>query len=110
MGYKVAFLFLLSFLLLAAGCGGVSRGSGAPTPTPTPGGPSPTPTPTTIPTADHVLVVVLENHGFSQVIGSASMPYLNSLATQHALATNYFADTHPSLGNYFMLTVGELET
>jgi len=55
-------------------------------------------------------VVVLENHGFSQVIGSASMPYLNSLATQHALATNYFADTHPSIGNYFMLTTGNIET
>ena len=53
---------------------------------------------------------MLENHGFAQVIGSPSMPYLNSLATQHALATNYFADTHPSLGNYFMLTVGMEET
>ena len=59
---------------------------------------------------DHVFLVLLENHGYSQVIGSASMPYLNSLANQHALATNYFADTHPSLGNYFMLTVGNMET
>jgi phosphatidylinositol-3-phosphatase len=38
------------------------------------------------------------------------MPYLNSLATQHALATNYFANTHPSIGNYFMLTTGNIET
>ena len=38
------------------------------------------------------------------------MPYLNSLATQNALATNYFANTHPSIGNYFMLTVGAIET
>ena len=37
------------------------------------------------------------------------MPYLNSLATQHALATNYYANTHPSIDNYFMLTVGRAE-
>jgi len=61
-------------------------------------------------TSDHVFVVVLENHGFAQVNGSPAMPYLNSLAAQHALATNYFADTHPSIGNYFMLTTGALES
>ena len=55
-------------------------------------------------------MVVLENHSFSQVIGSPSMPYLNSLANAHSLATNYFADVHPSIGNYFMLTTGQLET
>ena len=55
-------------------------------------------------------MVVLENHGFSQVIGSSAMPYLNSLASQHSLATNYFADGHPSIPNYFMLTVGLPET
>src|SRR5512140_4026644 len=38
------------------------------------------------------------------------MPYFNSLASAHALATNYFANTHPSIGNYFMLTTGNIET
>ncbi len=38
------------------------------------------------------------------------MPYLNSLASSHSLATNYFANTHPSIGNYFMLTTGNIET
>ena len=60
-----------------------------------------------VPAASHVFLVVLENHGFSQVIGSPSMPYLNSLASQGALAANYFANTHPSIGNYFMLTTGQ---
>jgi phosphatidylinositol-3-phosphatase len=62
----------------------------------------------TIPAADHVFLVVLENHSFSQVIGSPAMPYLNSLATQNSLATNYFANIHPSIGNYFMLTTGQI--
>ena len=63
-----------------------------------------------VPAADHVFLVVLENHGFSQVIGSSAMPYLNTLASQNGLAANYFANTHPSIGNYFMLTVGLFES
>ena len=63
-----------------------------------------------VPALDHVFLVVLENHSFSEVIGSPAMPYLNSLASQGALATDYFANTHPSIGNYFMLTVGSEET
>ena len=117
MGPKVVCCVLLfSLLLIVAGCGGgaVSASSGstaAPVPTPSPSPtPSSTPTPTVIPAVDHVFLIVLENHAFSQVIGSPFMPYLNSLAGSHALATNYFANTHPSIGNYFMLTTGNIET
>ena len=38
------------------------------------------------------------------------MPFLNSLVPQGALATQYFANTHPSIGNYFMLTTGQIVT
>ena len=38
------------------------------------------------------------------------MPYLNSLASQGGLATNYFGNAHPSIGNYFMLTTGVIES
>ncbi|MGC2696551.1 MAG: alkaline phosphatase family protein, partial [Candidatus Angelobacter sp.] len=51
-----------------------------------------------------------ENQSYPAVIGSPSMPYLNSLATQNGLATQYFANAHPSIGNYFMLTAGQLIT
>ncbi|PYP90066.1 MAG: hypothetical protein DMG65_12310 [Candidatus Angelobacter sp. Gp1-AA117] len=60
--------------------------------------------------AGHVVVVLEENHSYSSVIGSSAMPYLNSLATQNALATQYFANTHPSIGNYFMMTTGQIIT
>jgi phosphatidylinositol-3-phosphatase len=109
-------MFVL-LLLLGTGCGGSavsasgSTTTATPTPAPTPSpSPIPSPTPATFPAADHVFLVVLENHTFSQVIGSPFMPYLNSLAAQHSLATNYFANTHPSVGNYFMLTTGNIET
>ena len=56
------------------------------------------------------MLVVEENSSYSEVIGSSEMPYLNSLATQYGLATQYFANTHPSIGNYFMLTTGQIVT
>ena len=58
----------------------------------------------------HVFVVTEENHDYAAVIGSSSMPYLNSLAQQYGLATQYYANTHPSIGNYFMLATGQIIT
>jgi len=56
----------------------------------------------------HVVIVLEENTNYASVIGSTSLPYLNSLATRYGLATNYYANSHPSLPNYFVLTVGKL--
>jgi hypothetical protein len=47
---------------------------------------------------------------YSQVIGNSSMPYLNSLARKYGFASSYYGDAHPSLPNYFMLTVGNTVT
>jgi acid phosphatase len=63
-----------------------------------------------VPASRHVVVVVEENHGYNSVIGNPNMPYFNSLATQYGLATQYYANTHPSIGNYFMMTVGQIIT
>jgi acid phosphatase len=63
-----------------------------------------------VPQSNHVVVVLEENHSYSSVIGNSAMPYLNSLASQNALATQYFANTHPSIGNYFMMTSGQIIT
>ncbi len=91
---KSAILVLFLVLLAQFGCGG---SGGSPPP---PQGFSVT----------NVFVVVLENHSFSSVIGNTAMPYLNSLASSKAVAANYFANTHPSIGNYFMLTTGTIPT
>src|SRR6266536_724257 len=64
----------------------------------------------TVPASSHVFLVLEENHSYSSVIGSSSMPYLNSLASKYGLATQYYANTHPSIGNYFMLTAGQIIT
>lgn len=56
----------------------------------------------------HVVVVVEENHSYDEVIGNSGMPYFNSLASTYGLATQYYADLHPSIPNYFMLTTGDI--
>jgi phospholipase C len=78
-----------------------------------PSSPRPGPPPSTsgsVPQFGHVVVVLEENHSYSEVIGNSAMLYLNNLASQYGLATQYFANAHPSIGNYFMLTTGQLVT
>ena len=55
---------------------------------------------------DHVVVIVEENQPSQAIIGNSGAPYINKLATDYALATNYQAVTHPSLPNYLALTSG----
>lgn len=63
----------------------------------------------TLPRPAHVVVVVEENHAFSEIIGSSSAPYINSLAQQGALFTQSFAVTHPSEPNYLALFSGSTQ-
>ena len=58
----------------------------------------------------HVFIVMEENHGWNSVVGNPQMPYLNSLMNNNSVAQGYFANTHPSIGNYFMLTTGQIIT
>ena len=54
----------------------------------------------------HVIWVWMENHSYSTIIGSPQAPYLNNLAGQCGLATNYHNISHPSLPNYIAATSG----
>jgi acid phosphatase len=88
-------------LLLA----GTACGSGA-------SGSQPTVTvPAQIPQSNHIVVVMEENQSYSSVVhNTIDWPNLNNLISSGALATNYYANSHPSIGNYFMLTTGMLLT
>lgn len=63
-----------------------------------------------IPASKHVVILMLENHSYSQVIGNSNAPYLNSLANTYGLATNYDANSHYSIPNYFWVTTGAYVT
>lgn len=62
-----------------------------------------------LPRPDHTVVVVLENHSYSQIIGNAGAPYINSLRSRGANFTNSHAITHPSEPNYLALFAGTTE-
>jgi phosphatidylinositol-3-phosphatase len=100
-------MLTLEVVLLLAGCAG-SGSSGNTISAGIP--PSGTPPPPSIPQFSHVVIVLEENHSYSQVIGNSAMPYLNQLAHTYAVSTQYFANAHPSLPNYFMMTTGQLIT
>ncbi|HEY9825767.1 MAG TPA: alkaline phosphatase family protein [Stenomitos sp.] len=64
---------------------------------------------TTVPGFDHIVVVIEENHSYSQIIGSASAPYINSLAKGGALFTDSHGVTHPSQPNYIAFFTGSTQ-
>lgn len=59
-----------------------------------------------VPRLDHVFLIMMENHGFNQVIGNPSAPFMNDYAYRVNLGTNYYAVAHPSLTNYLEVTGG----
>ena len=121
---------LLTGLLVGplAGCSGTSSGaSGSPATVGTAtsaatgtapsvgtsagGSPGAGSTPTGPPAAtgrpDHVVVVVMENHAYGDVVGSGSAPWVNTLPA--AVFTNWHAVTHPSQPNYLALFSGSTQ-
>jgi hypothetical protein len=54
----------------------------------------------------HVVIIVMENAEYGEVMGSSQAPYVNALARRYGLSMQSFAITHPSLPNYLALTSG----
>jgi hypothetical protein len=54
----------------------------------------------------HVIWIFMENHSYGAIIGSREAPYLNRLASECGLASNYHNISHPSLPNYIAATSG----
>src|SRR3954468_13065655 len=106
-------VFLAALLVVSSmisACGGSASISSSPPSSPTPT-PTPTPTPASMPTSQHVVLVMEENQSYTSVAGNmTAWPHLNALVKAGGLANNYFADAHPSIPNYFMLTTGQTLT
>jgi acid phosphatase len=108
----IVLIGVVAVLVFGVACGSGSGGSGSATAPSMPGGGGAAPV-----AYSFVAVLPLENTSFSQIIGDTTdAPFLNSLINYQgsnptapgALATNYFAAAHPSIGNYFMMTTGQL--
>jgi phosphatidylinositol-3-phosphatase len=61
-----------------------------------------------IPTPDHVVIVLMENHSFSQISGGGA-PFIHDLVQNGASFSNAFGVTHPSEPNYFSLFSGSTQ-
>lgn len=61
---------------------------------------------TAAPAYSHVVWIWMENHSYGDIIGSSAAPYINSLANECGLATNYHNLSHPSLPEYIGGTSG----
>jgi hypothetical protein len=64
------------------------------------------PVPKGVPHLDHVFVIMMENHGYTQILNNPNAPFINSYAKSANVATNYFAVAHPSLTNYLEVVGG----
>jgi len=66
-----------------------------------------------VPQVQHVIIVVEENTDYADVCGpnnTSSMPLLCGLQIQGSFSANYYAPTHPSIGNYNDLGWGVVTT
>jgi hypothetical protein len=58
----------------------------------------------------HIFYIMMENHAYDEIIGNtADAPFINQLASQGAVATQYYGVTHPSLPNYLAAISGDFQ-
>jgi phosphatidylinositol-3-phosphatase len=58
----------------------------------------------------HIFYIMMENHGFGQIVGNTSdAPFTNTLANRYNLATDFHGVTHPSLPNYLAMFSGDFQ-
>jgi phosphatidylinositol-3-phosphatase len=112
-------LTLIAPLLVVSGCSTGSDtttatgratppSSGTPTATTAPVPTATVPSDGSVPTPDHVVVVVFENKAATDVVGTGDAPYLTSLAEAGATFTDAHGETHPSQPNYLALFSGSM--
>ncbi|MEO8944839.1 MAG: alkaline phosphatase family protein [Ginsengibacter sp.] len=58
---------------------------------------------------DHVVIVIEENHGYDQIVGSDSAAYINKLIAESAVFTDAHGVTHPSQPNYLAFYSGSTQ-
>jgi len=61
------------------------------------------------PRPDHIIVIMEENHGYDELIGSSNAPFINKLANESAIFTDAHGVTHPSQPNYLALFSGSTQ-
>jgi phospholipase C len=61
-----------------------------------------------IPRYAHIFIIVAENKGYDLIIGpGTAAPNIDGLARRYGLAAQFFAEVHPSEGNYLAMLAGD---
>jgi phosphatidylinositol-3-phosphatase len=56
----------------------------------------------------HILVIIAENKSFAQIIGPGTRaPNINRLSREYGYASEFYAEVHPSEGNYVAMLGGD---
>src|SRR2546428_12047868 len=55
---------------------------------------------------DHIVIIILENHGLNQIYGSSSAPYLTGLANTWSLSQSYPIEDQPIEPNFLAIGSG----
>lgn len=59
-----------------------------------------------VPRYDHILVIIGENETYGPMMSDPATPNLQRLAKTYGVASNFFAEVHPSEGNYVAMVGG----
>jgi phospholipase C len=88
--------------LAAAGALAALTGAAASAPATSPGARAP------MPRYAHIFIIVAENKGYDLVIGpGTAAPNINGLAERYGMASQFFAEVHPSEANYIAMLAGD---
>jgi phosphatidylinositol-3-phosphatase len=61
-----------------------------------------------VPRYEHIFLIIEENRSYTEIIGEQSIaPNINRLAHLYGLATQFYAEVHPSEGNYVAMLGGD---
>ena len=101
---SVSVVMLTAVLMPWSGAVAASPSPVVASPSPAPGAGTASPSPA--PTVGRVFLIMMENHGYSDLIGDPSAPWLNAAAATYGLATQSFGVAHPSQPNYIAATSG----
>jgi phosphatidylinositol-3-phosphatase len=60
-----------------------------------------------LPRYEHIFLIILENRSHEQIIGNPNASNINRLAMTYGLASQFYAEVHPSEGNYVAMIGGD---
>jgi phospholipase C len=64
--------------------------------------------PPTAPRYEHIFLIIEENKSYTEIVGDQSVaPNINRLAKEYGLATQFYAEVHPSEANYVAMLGGD---